>query len=139
MKKIILVLFSTLFLSGCDNGGGNDNNPYIPNYTFTVDINVNLPSYSNLQFPSNAIYIPQGTAGARGVIVFNSGSGYLAYDAACPNQPISGCSTMVISGINAICPCDDEQYSLFTGLSSLQYPMKRYRVEVNLPNIRVYN
>lgn len=139
MKKIALVFLFNLFLAGCDDGGGSSNNPYIPNYTFTVDINLDLPLYSNLQFPSNAVYIPQGVAGARGVIVFNSGSGYYAYDAACPNQIISNCSTMSINGIYAVCSCDEEQYSLFTGLGSLQYPMKRYRVEVNLPIIRVYN
>jgi hypothetical protein len=27
--------------------------------------------------------------GARGIIVFNTGSGYNAFDAACPNQAIS--------------------------------------------------
>jgi hypothetical protein len=26
----------------------------LPNYTFTIDINMNLPAYSNLQYPSNA-------------------------------------------------------------------------------------
>lgn len=139
MKKIVVVFILSLFFSGCDDSGGSNNNPYIPNYTFTVDIDTNLPSYSGLLYISNAIYIPQGIAGARGVILFNSGSGYYAYDAACPNQAISSCSTMTINGIYAVCSCDDEQYSLFTGLGSLQYPMKRYRVEVNLPIIRVYN
>jgi uncharacterized protein YqiB (DUF1249 family) len=32
---------------------------YLPNYTFTIDINMNLPAYSNLQYPSNAIYVYQ--------------------------------------------------------------------------------
>lgn len=139
MKKIILILLISTLLFGCDSEGFNNNNPYIPNYSFSVDINTSLPLYSGLQFASNAVYIPQGNAGARGVIVFNTGSGYTAFDAACPNQPLTSCSTMTISGINAICPCDEEAYSLFTGLGNLQYPMKRYRVEVNLPIIRVYN
>jgi nitrite reductase/ring-hydroxylating ferredoxin subunit len=139
MKKIAFVFLLSLVFPACDGGRFNNNNPFVPNFSFSVDINVNLPTFSSLQFPSNAIYIPQGVAGARGIIVFNSGSGYYAYDAACPNQPISSCSTMVINGIYAVCPCDEEQYSLFTGLGSLQYPMKRYRVEVNLPIIRVFN
>ena len=139
MIKKLLFLFAIVLLSSCSDNGVSNKNPYIPNYSFTVDINTSLPAYSNLKFPSNAVYIPQGIAGAKGVIVFNSGSGYYAYDAACPNQPISNCSTLAVSGIYAVCPCDEEQYSLFTGLGSLQYPMKRYRVEVNLPIIRVYN
>jgi nitrite reductase/ring-hydroxylating ferredoxin subunit len=70
-------------------------------------------------------YVPN--IGARGVIVFNTGSGYNAFDAACPNQAISTCSTMTINGINAVCGCDNATYNLFTRQSNLQYPMKQYR------------
>jgi nitrite reductase/ring-hydroxylating ferredoxin subunit len=60
-----------------------------------------------------------------------------AFDAACPNQAISSCSTMTLKGINVVCACDDAEYSLFTGQGGKQYPLKQYRVEVN-GNIRVY-
>ncbi len=48
---------------------------------------------------------------------------------------------MTISAINAICPCDDAEYSLFTGLASgKQYPMKAYRVQfIDATTIKVYN
>lgn len=134
-----MLLILTVFLSGCESERFNNFNPNIPNFTFTIDINTNLPLYSSLQFPGNAVYISQGNAGVRGIIVFNTGSGYNAFDAACPNQALSSCSTMVVSGTNAICPCDEESYNLFTGLGNLEYPMKRYRVEVNGNFIRVYN
>lgn len=124
-------------LTSCDDNGTSNKNPYIPNYSFTVDINTSLPAYSALKFASNAIYYPG--VGARGLIVFNAGNSYNAFDAACPNQALSDCSTMTIKGINAICPCDNKEYSLFTGLSDLQYPMKQYRVTVNAGVIRVYN
>lgn len=137
MKKIILFLIVLpLFLSCSDNSIGVKN-PYLPNYTFSVDINTNLPAYSSLQYPSNAIYYPG--VGVKGIIVFNTGSGYNAFDAACPNQAVSSCSTMTISSINAVCPCDSKSYSLFTGQGGLQYPMKQYRVEVLANIIRVYN
>jgi nitrite reductase/ring-hydroxylating ferredoxin subunit len=140
MKKYILILFGlTLFIS-CGGDSFNNKNPYIPNYSFSVDINMSLPSYSNLQFPSNAVYIGGQGAGVRGVIVFNTGSGYNAFDAACPNQDLGSCSTMTISGINAKCNCDDALYSLFTGQSpGKEYPLKQYRVEVNGTVLRVYN
>jgi hypothetical protein len=55
------------FLFSCSSDSGFDNtNPFVPNYTFTVDINMNLPAYSNLQYASNAIYYPG--VGARGII-----------------------------------------------------------------------
>lgn len=139
MKKyfILLIAFSILF--GCSTNSNNNNNPYIPNYAVNVDINMNLPQYSDLKFVSNAVYIPN--QGARGIIVFNSGSGFNAFDAACPNQALSSCSTMTIKGgIMALCACDNAEYSLFTGQSKgKQYPLKQYRVEVNGNLLKVYN
>ena len=137
MKKSvwIFILFSA-FISCSDNGPVNTN-PFIPNYTFTVDINMNLPSYSKLLYPSNAVYY--AGKGVKGLILFNTGSGYNAFDAACPNQTPSTCSPMTIDGIDAVCSCDNKTYSLFSGQGSLQYPMKQYRVEVNGNVLRIYN
>lgn len=137
MKKSVWIftLFSA-FISCSDNGPVNTN-PFIPNYTFTVDINMNLPSYSKLLYPSNAVYY--AGKGVKGLIIFNTGSGYNAFDAACPNQTPSTCSPMTIDGIDAVCSCDNKTYSLFSGQGSLQYPMKQYRVEVNGNVLRIYN
>ncbi len=72
------------FLFSCSDNGFNNKNPYIPNYSFTIDLNLNLPAYSSLQYPSNAIYY--SGLGAKGIFVFNTGSGYNAFDAACLKQ-----------------------------------------------------
>lgn len=140
MKKYIFLLLIPL-LFGCDKEEFQNNNPYLPNYGFNVNINMNLPQYSGLQFPSNGVYIGNAGVGVRGIFVFNTGSGYVAYDAACPNQALSSCSTMTLSGIDAICPCDNVRYSLFSGQAQgMQYPMKRYRVEqLDSVSLRVYN
>lgn len=139
MKKLLLVSLIIPFFFGCSDNGFNNKNPYIPNYAFTLDLNMNLPAYSILQYPSNAIYY--SGVGAKGIFVFNSGSGYNAFDAACPNQALSTCSTMTIKGINVLCSCDSKEYSLFTGQAQggAQYPLKQYRVEVNGNALRVYN
>lgn len=142
MKKLILFIAIFFVFIGCSDNENSNKNPYIPNYNFSVDFNLNLPLYANLKSPGNAIYYGNDGAGARGLIVFNTGSGYNAFDAACPNQEISSCSTMTIKGINAICACDNTEYNLFTGLAlvSKPYPMKQYRVQiVNETLIRVYN
>ncbi|RTY93978.1 hypothetical protein [Flavobacterium sp. GT3R68] len=137
MKKYILLLLLP-FIFSCESENFNNHNPYIPNYGFSVDINTDLPTYNNLKFAGNGVYI--GSYGARGIFVFNTGSGYTAFDAACPNQAISSCSTMSKNGINAVCSCDSASYSLYTGQSQgKQYPMKPYRVEANGNLIRVYN
>ncbi|MDD2673587.1 MULTISPECIES: Rieske (2Fe-2S) protein [Flavobacterium] len=137
MKKYALLFLIIPFFLSCSDSGINNSNPFVPNYTFTIDVNLNLPAYSNLKFVSNAVYI--SGIGARGLIIFNTGSGYNAFDAACPNQTISACSTMTINGINAVCGCDNSEYSLFTGQGPLQYPLKQYRVQVNGNVLRVYN
>ncbi|WP_396137648.1 Rieske (2Fe-2S) protein [Flavobacterium sp.] len=140
MKKYILFTFLLVFM-GCDKDNFNNNNPYLPNYSFAYNINMSLPQYSSLQFPSNAVYVNAGNTGIRGVFVFNTGGGYVAFDAACPNQALTSCSTMTLNGINVICPCDNVSYSLFSGQAQgMQYPMKQYRVEqLDNFNLRVYN
>ena len=128
MKNLFLTIICFALLSGCGSDNFNNNNPYLPNYNFSMEINTDLPSYNALKFPSN------------GVIIFNTGNSFTAYDGSCPNQAIATCSRLTISGINAVCPCQSEQYNLFTGLSTgKQYPLKPYRVEVNGSVIRVYN
>lgn len=133
-------------LFGCSTNSTNNNNPYLPNYTVNLDVNMSLPQYSDLKFVSNGIYV--AGQGVRGVFVFNTGSGYVAFDAACPNQALSSCSTMTFKKIddqridrtNVVCACDNAQYSLFSGQSAgKSYPLKQYRVEVNGNLLRVYN
>ncbi|WP_072987989.1 Rieske (2Fe-2S) protein [Flavobacterium segetis] len=137
MKKYSFFLLSIILLISCSEQGIRNNNPNLPNYAVLIDLNLNLPEYSSLKFVSNAVLIPG--KGVRGVVVFNTGSGYNAFDVACPNQALSSCSTMTIKGINLLCPCDNEEYSLFSGQSKLQYPLKQYRVQVNGEVLRVYN
>jgi nitrite reductase/ring-hydroxylating ferredoxin subunit len=129
MKKNIVLLLILLFMTSCDTGTFNNRNPYLPNYPVNEQINLSLPQYSNLQFVSNHVVI---SAGVRGIVIFNTGSGYVAFDMACPNQDLAACSTMTISGVNAVCPCDDAEYSLFNGQSAgMQYPLKQYRTDTD--------
>lgn len=150
MKKYFFLLLVFPMFFGCTpNSINNNNNPYLPNYTFTIDINMNLPAYASLSTPINAVYYPG--QGVRGLYIFNTGSGYVAFDAACPNQALSGCSTMAFKKLDpvdplkidkttVVCACDNAAYSLFTGQSAgKQYPLKQYRVEVNGNILRVYN
>lgn len=103
---------------------------------------MSLPQYSQLQFISNSVYV--ANAGNAGIIVTNTGSGYLAWDAGDPNQVPSSCSTLTISGLNAISSCGNQNtYSLVTGQaignSDLQCSLKNYRVEQNGNVLLIYN
>ena len=71
------IIPDNFLIFSCEKENFNNNNPYLPNYSFNVNINMNLPQFSNLQFPSNAVYINNGSAGVRGIIVFNTGGSYV--------------------------------------------------------------
>ncbi|MGL2962901.1 hypothetical protein ACSVH2_03655 [Flavobacterium sp. RSB2_4_14] len=141
MKKIFFMLFIIPFAISCDGGTVNNNNPNIPNYPVNLQINLNLPAYSNLQFPGNRII--DFSQGARGIVVFNTGSGFVAYDLACPNIAFTVCTTPMTvppGNINATCSCDNTVYSLYSGQSAGQpYPMKQYRVNQNGTNLIITN
>ena len=126
----------------CSQDSFRNNNPYLPNYGFSTTLNLNLPQYSQLLYTANAVYVNEVGAGIRGIFVFNAGNeNYLAFDAACPNQALSSCSTMTINGIKALCACDGAEYSFFNGQAEgQQYPMKQYRVpRINATSLRVYH
>lgn len=134
MKNLLLALILLPFITGCSKDKVRNTNPYLPDYSFRLTINTNLASYSKLNFNMQPLYINDGTSGIKGIIVMKvSDTDFKAWEAACPNQNLSDCSTMVISGLNAKCNCDNLEYSLFTGVGSGQYPMKAYRVEVLSP------
>jgi len=136
------MLLFIVAVTGCNNNDdGNNRNPYLPDYGFSITINMEQPLYSQLNFTGNAVRVTNGEAGALGVIiVMNTGSGFVAYDGACPNQALSECSLLEINGITAVCPCDDAEYNLFNGLGPGAYPLKNYRVElVSNSVLRVYN
>lgn len=137
MKKYFsFLVFISLF--GC-NEDFNNNNPYLPNVNFSINIYTNLPDNNSLRFVNNPKIIYG--AGVQGIIVMRTGLGdsYVAYDASCPNQYPTTCSRLTTSGITASCSCDAFSYNLSTGQGGQQYPLKPYRVEVVGSVIRVYN
>lgn len=137
-KMSLLFLFFSLL--GCNKESINNDNPYLANYRFSVDINIALPTYSQVQFAGNSVKVNVNGAGNRGLILFNNGSTILAYDGACPNQELSSCSTLSISDNTATCPCDNAEYNLFNGQSpGKTYPLKPYRTQVNGNVVNISN
>ncbi|NER14567.1 hypothetical protein GWK08_14020 [Leptobacterium flavescens] len=138
MKKFLMVFVLAAVLS-C-SGDSTDRNPFLREVNFSFEVNLNLPLYSSLNTTGNAVYIGNQGVGIRGVFVINTGFGnFLAWEASCPNQAPSGCSTMNIQGgTMAVCPCDDFEYSLFNGQLLTETPgnerrfgLLNYRTRVN--------
>lgn len=127
MKKrflFFLLLFSVL---SCSKDEFYNPNPYLPNYVVDVRIPLSLPLYSNLQYPGN-VAVVQGY-GINGIIVINTGTGFLAYERTCPNHEIRNCSALDLNGIEATCSCDEYVYNLYLGIANnAPYALKQYRV-----------
>lgn len=144
MKKIVALLSIIVLFISCSSDNVRYKNPYIPDYGFSINIDANLPLYSGLLSAVNPILITNENVGANGIIVMKiSDTDYRAWEANCPNQYLSACSRMVINGVNAKCPCDEIEYSLFNGVGidgQGEYTMKPYRVDILGKNlIRVSN
>lgn len=114
LKAAQALLLCLVFLA-CSNDEER-RNPFLPDISFTIELNLNLPLYSPLTNIGNAVYVGTAGVGVRGIFVINTGFDlFRAFEASCPNQSPSSCSTMESDGQVATCPCDDFEYNLLTG------------------------
>ncbi|WP_281847218.1 hypothetical protein [Olleya namhaensis] len=148
LKSLFTILFCSVLVFSCQKNDDLDmqnRNPYIPNAFFSIDIQTGLSAeYPNLATPSGHAIINGYNIGHNGIVLFNTGTGYLAWELSDPNHQISTCSTLTIEGVIATCSCDDNNsYFISNGLplsdTSGQYTLIPYFVEVNGSVIRVYN
>ena len=141
MKKMIFMCFYFMIFMSCDKSATANRNPFVPYIPFSVTLNLNLPSYTNLNSNVNPLLITDPNVGVSGLIVMKVSDGdFRAWEANCPNHAPSSCSRMSISGLNSKCSCDDKVYSLFTGIGDSQYPLIAYRVDILGNNsIRISN
>ncbi|AGC76896.1 nitrite reductase/ring-hydroxylating ferredoxin subunit [Nonlabens dokdonensis] len=140
-KAYLLSLMFVIF--ACSSDDGRNNNPFLVDIGFQVDLNTNLPQFGNLNFPGNSLVVPN--QGLRGFVIYNlDNSQYVAYELSDPNHSPNSCSRMTISGIEATCPCTDDnnKYNIITGQpiqGNGQYGLKAYRAERIGAIIRVSN
>lgn len=114
-RRLIPFVFCLLALFACSDNT-RERNPFLPELGFRFEINLNLPLYSPLNNQGNPVVINSEGVGIRGVVVMNTGfDQYRAWELSCPNHPPNSCSTLVVDGQVARCPCEDYEYSLFTG------------------------
>tara|TARA_B110001450_G_scaffold86037_1_gene81989 strand:+ start:991 stop:1533 length:543 start_codon:yes stop_codon:yes gene_type:complete len=143
-KKFWSSVFLGFLFSSCSSAD-TLRNPYLAEYSFQFQINLNLPEYDDLRFAGGTHLIPQ--LGNKGVLVFNlNGTDYFAWDASCPNHKPSSCSQTQIIGVLAECSCEEYQYSLATGQllnppenSDQMYPLLFYRAETRGNSIIISN
>lgn len=111
MRKILLLSLFTLFYS-CSNNPVE--NACFANIIVDETINLNLPEFIDLQVPGGWAY---ANGGVKGIIVYNQGTQFKAFDRLCPEQnPSSSCSQMIVDdNLRMVCPCDDSEFNILNG------------------------
>ena len=139
MKKITYITLILFLIISCKKQP-KYNNPYLTDVSFSIEINMDLPEYESLKFANNSVLVYN--VGIKGAIVFNTGSGYVAYEASDPNHYPNDCSQMQPNQFTCQCDCEENQYSLHTGQltkGSGEYALKPYRVSQTGNKLRISN
>ena len=144
MKKLLLIVLASFLIIACSKNDNNNDNAFLPDQNFDTGttINTSFPQYNSLQFPGNHAVV--NGFGINGIVVYYSGSSYIAFELSDPNHHLQSCSKLTVDGVIATCSCDDENaYDILTGQpngsTTGQYGLKPYFVEVSGNIIRVYN
>jgi hypothetical protein len=124
MKSAIYILIALFFFSNC-----NTKDDYIQEVYVNINIDLNLPEYSDLQVSGNSIFIE---GGVEGIIIYHGvGNDYKVYDRNCSYEPSLSCSQIdsVDAGI-AYCGCCTSAFLLSNDASVLNspalLPLKKY-------------
>ena len=124
MKLALSILIALFFFSTC-----NTKDDYIQEVYVNINIDLNLPEYSELQVSGNSIFIE---GGVEGIIIYHGVSDdYKVYDRNCSYEPSLSCSKIdsVDAGI-AYCGCCTSAFLLSNDASVLNspalLPLKKY-------------
>jgi Rieske Fe-S protein len=136
--KLALSILSILFtFSTC-----NTKDDYIQEVYVNINVDLNLPEYSNLQASGNSIFID---GGVEGIIIYHGvGNYYKVYDRNCSYEPSLACS--VIDSVNtgfAYCGCCPSMFSLeedgVTRNGPALLPLKSYNLSLDNNILRIFN
>ena len=139
MKKIISIAFLLFLIFSCEKQP-KYSNPFLENPSFSIEVNMDLPEYQSLKYANNSVLVYN--VGIKGVLVFNTGSSYVAYEASDPNHFPSDCSQMQPNQFTCKCDCEENQYSLYTGQlteGTGEYGLKPYHISQNGNRLRISN
>jgi len=130
--KILFILFIFLsILSGCKK---NDNHP-VPIIDFDIQINLTLPSYSDLNGVGGYAYV---TGGSKGIIVYRrSIDEFIAFDRHSPDDVNGSCTSPLTPDADNYLilndECNSSQFSLYDGspLSGSKFGLRQYQTQWN--------
>lgn len=113
--SLIFLIFSSLFIfKSC--GNTEDTVSCFPDVNIDVVLNLNLPTYFDLQTVGGWIYVDEQSDGTRGLIIVRTTNGFKIYDRNAPHIcPDKNTTLQVENNIKVVCPEDGAEWILLTG------------------------
>lgn len=141
MKSLLICCFGILLLSSKCNNQNQNPVPFVP---VDVTIDIQLPSYSNLQGVGGWTYL---NGGSRGIIVYRKGiDEFVAFDRHSPVDVSGTCPLPLYPDSQNFLQlkdsCNNAVFSLYDGspVSNSIYGLRQYATQFNGNNLlRVYN
>lgn len=141
MKLLLVICFGLLLLSSKCNNQNQHPVPFVP---VDVTIDMQLPSYSNLQGVGGWTYL---NGGSRGIIVYRKAiDEFVAFDRHAPSDPEGSCPIALYPDdqnfLQLIDSCNNAVFSLYDGspVSNSIFGLRQYATQFNGNNLlRVYN
>lgn len=141
MRNLLIFCFGFLLLSSKCN---NQNQNPVPLVPVDVTIDIQLPSYSNLQGVGGWTYL---NGGSRGIIVYRKGiDEFVAFDRHSPADVSGTCPLPLYPDSQNFLQlkdsCNNAVFSLYDGspVSNSIYGLRQYATQFNGNNLlRVYN
>ncbi|MGV8915696.1 MAG: hypothetical protein ACOH1X_09655 [Kaistella sp.] len=142
LLSTIFLIFSTLNMNSCTTREETVN--CFPDQPINVFLNLNLPTYFNLQTVGGWIYVDEQQDGTRGLIVVRTTTGFKIYDRNAPHIcPDNNTTLSVESNIKIICPKDGAEWILLTGeptkIATIAPKTYRYNFDQNTGSLSIFN
>ena len=141
MKQLLVMCYGLLLLSAKCNNQNQHPVPFVP---VDITIDMQLPSYSNLQGVGGWTYL---NGGSRGIIVYRKAiDEFVAFDRHAPSDPEGSCPMALYPDdqnfLQLIDSCNNAAFSLYDGspVSNSIFGLRQYATQFNGNNLlRVYN
>ena len=141
MKQLLVICLGLLLLSSKCNNQNQHPVPFVP---VDITIDIQLPSYSNLQGVGGWTHL---NGGSRGIIVYRKAiDEFVAFDRHAPSDPEGSCPIALYPDdqnfLQLIDSCNNAVFSLYDGspVSNSIFGLRQYATQFNGNNLlRVYN
>jgi hypothetical protein len=146
MKKLVIVIFLLGLLTGYSSCGNKVVESPIPNVSFDITLNLNLPLYTELLHPMGGI-VYVDNVGSKGIAILRiSQDQFVVYDRHCSYNVDEGCRVFIdpenIASLKDSLCCSSSFNMLNNGLPDsgpASLSLKPYNYTFNGSNLRVYN